>query len=44
MGLDNHIESAMRGILKNPILSVLKRTFLLKIPLKLPTQGYLKQY
>ena len=24
MGLDNHIESAMRGLLKNPILSVLK--------------------
>lgn len=24
MGLDNHIESAMKGILKNPILSVLK--------------------
>ena len=24
MGLDNHIESAMKGILKNPILSVLR--------------------
>ena len=24
MGLDNHIESAMKSILKNPILSVLK--------------------
>ena len=24
MGLDNHIESAMKGLLKNPILSVLK--------------------
>jgi hypothetical protein len=24
MGLDNHIESAMKGLLKNPILSVLR--------------------
>jgi len=31
MGLDNHIESAMKGILKNPILTVLKEIKIVNI-------------
>ncbi len=31
MGLDNHIEYAMKGILKNPILSVLREIKIVNI-------------
>ncbi len=31
MGLDNHIESVIKGILKNPILVVLKEINIVKI-------------
>ncbi len=37
MGLDNHIEYAMKGLLKNPILSVLREIKIANILKLIPT-------